>query len=882
VSGSEPVPPRLGSLLLRLAAGRGERREFVDELGLLYAARVGRDGRRAADRWFRAEVRALLALLARERVGRMATRARRRRPQPDALAHDVRSAWASLRAAPLIALLAVATLTLGIGANVLIFSIVDSVLLRPLPYPEPERLVRLWPRASFLRGEIALVQERATTLAEVGAYLVLPGFNAELAGGSERVSASAVAPALLPLLGVQPALGRTFTAEEAQPGGDPVVLLAHGFWLQALAGRPEVVGASLTLDGRPHAVVGVLPARLAFPDPGQDVVVPLVMDPADAGVFWGAGGIGALGRLRPGIDAVAAQAELRQIGRQARDMNPLWTPAEDFRADTMVVPMQDWLVGDVQGNLLLLLGAVGLLLLVACVNVANLLLVRGLARRHELAVRAALGAGRGRLVRQQLLESVLLVGLGCGVALALAGGALGPIVRLLPADIPRAGEIALDGRVAAVCGVLALLTGLLVGILPALQAAGVDPQAALRDGGRGGAGGTRSRRRLSSLLVVAQITAAVVLVTASGLLVRSMQSLWATDPGFDPSGLVTARLTLTGERYAAEDERRRFFAQVEQRARTLSGVRAAGITTEAPFDGSVGGFAMSFTGKLEPDPQRLPMLQRIVVTPDYLPTIGIPLQAGRELADTDDAEAPLVALVDAITAAQFWPDEDPIGQRLRYPWRDAPWLEVVGVVGAVRDQDLATPPRAGFYVPLAQVSPAAATLVLRGEGTDALAAATRELVRQLDGTVPVSRVASMDAAMAASVARRTWSAVLLSAFAAVALLLGAIGIHGVVAYAVGQQRADFGVRMALGAAPASIRRSVLLHALRLALPGVAAGLLLALPIARLAEGMLFGVQPFDVVTFALVPVVMMLATLLAAYIPSRRATRVDPMSALRS
>jgi len=879
VSEAASEPPRISWLLLRAVFARRERREFVDELRILYDDRRARQGRRAADRWFRGEVRALLGLLVRDRLRGLARASRK--PWPSGALHDLKGAWVALRAAPSISVLAVFTLTLGIGANVLIFSIVDNVLLRPLPFAEPQRLVALWPRASFLRAEVALVGERTATLTGVGAYLELSGYNAELDGGSERLAATAVAPALLPLLAVQPALGRGFTDAEAEPGHDPVVMLSHAFWRRAYGGDPAVLGATLTLDGRAHTIVGVLPAGFAFPDPAQDILVPLVMDPADVGLYWGAGGIRAVGRLRPGIAAAAAQAELRRIGRQARDMNPLWTPAENFRSETVVVPLQQWMVGDVQTNLYLLLGAVGLLLLVACVNVANLLLVRGLARGHELAVRAALGAGRGRLLRQQMFEGLLLMASGCGVALALAAYGLGPMVRLLPAEIPRAAEIALDWRIAGVGASLALLTGLAVGLLPALQAARVDPQRALRDGGRSG-GPSRARRRLSAALVVAQITAAVVLVTASGLLVRSMQRLWATDPGFDPDGLMTARVTLAGERYADTSASLRFFEQLERRAAELPGVTAAGVASAVPFDSGFAGIAMSFTGELEPDPQALPVLRRIMVTPDYLAAIGIPLLAGRPLGTADTAETPLVALVDATTAAQFWPDEDPVGQRLRYPWRDAPWLEVVGVVGAVRDVDLASPPRPTFYVPLAQQPVADATLLLRGDNAEALRRAARTLIGNLDPGVPVSRLRSMHDAMASSVARRTWSAILLSAFAATALLLGCVGVHGVVAYAVGQRRRDFGVRMALGAAPSGIRRAVLAQALGLALPGVVAGLLLAVPVAYLAEGMLFGVRPFDAVTFVVVPLLLVLATLLAAYAPSRRATRIDPIAALRS
>lgn len=881
-------PPRWRRWLLRLAPGDdGEHLER--ELDELYRRRSQERGRRAADRWYRREVLGVIALGRLEKIREtIRTRPGRSRrggaggSRVGSLLHDLRHAWRSLRHHPGFAFLAVVTLALGIGASTLIFSVVDHVVVRPLPYAEPDRLVAIWPEFSLLRGEVDILQRHASTLEGVVAYHPVTGFNLQRRDGSSRIRGAMVSPGLLSTLGVEPALGRGFAPEEARAGEDAVALLSWELWRGEYGGDPDVVGSDILLDGRAHRIVGVLSPGFAFPQAGQRVLVPLVMDPADPGTFWGWGGQSAIGRLAPGATARAARAEALELAQSMRQANPLWTPPEDFRDGATVVPLRDALVGGVEDTLLVLMGAVGLVLLVACSNVANLFLARGLSRSREVAVRAALGAGRGRLVREQLVESLLVAVVGCAVALGAAVLALERLVALLPPDVPRAAEISLDVRVAAVGVVAAVLAGALAGLLPALRASGTDPAAVLDGGGRGTSGPGRRRRRLARALVVGQVAAAVVLITGAGLLLRTLGELTAVDPGFRTEDVTTARLTLAGERYEAPGAADRFFERVLEKVRGLGGVEAAALGSHVPFGPGSGGMA-TFIENVTDDPNSLPVLTRPRISPGYFETMGIPLMEGRDFRADDDGDAPLVAIVDATAAERFWPGESPLGKRIRFPWQGAPWLEVIGVVGGVADENLAQERVATFYVPMAQVPMLEANLVVRSSADPAaVAARVREIVREVDSTVPVSGVAPMERLVAGSMARPRWTAAVLALFAAATLLLGCIGVYGVVAGSVRERVGEFGVRMALGAAPDRIRRGVLLDGARLVLPGAALGLAAALPLGRLLEGLLYGVTPVDPATLLAVPLILILAGILASYLPALRATRVDPVRAIRA
>ena len=564
---SRPSP--FWTRLLEHCLPADDREPVIAELRRLYRIKAGLSGRRSAGSWYRGEVLSFIVWVPFERF-------RGHIPREESLmtelfidsGRELRQAARSLAAQPGLTVVCVLALVLGVGANTLIFSVVDHVVLRPLPYAEPERLVDVWPGASLLRGELGFFEEQARSLEGIAGYMRTDGFNAELDDGSERVTGNMISPELLDVLGARPIVGRNFRADADQPGNDAVVLLSYGFWRSRFAGREDAVGGSLVLDGTDHEIVGVLPAGFSFPDRDQDVLVPYLMDAADVGAYWGYGVFRAVARLRDGVSPEQVREELRQLSQQTRELNPLWEPAEDFRADATVVPLQDSLVGDVQSNLLILLGAVGLVLLVACANVANLLLARGLARGHDIAVRAAIGASRRRILRQELVESLLLVVVGCAAAILVAWYALEMAVSMLPAEIPRTDAIRLDGRVLGVSVAVALVAGLFASLVPALRAARVDPGVALREGGR--RAGAR-RRRLSAAMVIVQVTAAVVLVTGAGLLIRTLSALGAVDPGFNTAAVSTARLTLTPQSYESDEARARMFEDVIERLEALPG-----------------------------------------------------------------------------------------------------------------------------------------------------------------------------------------------------------------------------------------------------------------------------------------------------------------------
>jgi putative ABC transport system permease protein len=793
---------------------------------------------------------------------------------------DVRHAIRSLTRSPGFAIVAILTLTLGIGANTLLFSVVDHGLFRALPYPSPAELVAVWPNTGMLRGELLIIQRNSRSFTDVGGYVMMDGFNLTAGNSSRRVQGSVILPGLLRVLGVDPVLGRTFAEEETQPGGDEVVLITERLWASEYGTQPDIIGRSIGIDGRQRTVVGVIPT-LTFPAPDLDVLVPMVVDPGDHGVFWGWGGHRAIARLAPGVTAQMAQEELRSLGPTLRESNTLWTPAENFRSEAVVTPLHDHIVGDTSVTLYVLFAAVGLVLLVACLNVANLLLARGLARQRDMALRRALGATRRRIVREQLVESLAISLVGCIAALIAAHWALQGLIALMPPEIPRVSEITLDARVMLVGLAFALFAGLLAGSVPAVRGARTDPAATLRESSGGARGGSVQRRRMSNVMVIAQITFAVLLITGAGLLLRSLSALNDVERGFNSEDILTARLNLAGEQFETPEERNRFFENVVEQVQTLPGVTSAALGSRVPFGVSRAGVATFIEGVTE-DPNNLPILFQTSITPGYLNTLGIRLIEGRTFTPADREGAPLVALVDELAAGQFWPSESPVGRRIRYPWQGAPWIEIVGVVGGVADQDLAAARDPMFYQPIAQQPPGNVTAVMKTSiGQTGMIASLRASIQRVNSSVPVSRVATMKALVGNSLANARWTAILLAVFAGVTLTLGCVGVYGVVAYAVRARTQEIGVRMALGADASRIRTAVLIDGLKLVAPGLALGLLLAIPGARLIEGLLFGISTLDFATFASVPVVLATAALVAVYVPARRATGVHPVEALR-
>ncbi len=807
-----------------------------------------------------------------------------RSPLRDELRQDLRFALRMLARSPGFALVAVLTLALGIGANSAIFSVVSGVLLRPLPYAEPDALVSVWPEGAFPRGGFLAFREEARSFAAVAGYGVATELTLFDRGEPARLEGTETTANLFRVLGVDAALGRTFLAEEEEPGAERVVLLSHALWRQRFGGDPSAVGRSVRLDGVSHTVVGVMPADFRFPSSATQLWTPVPFDPGDRIGMWSERWLNPVARLRPGADLSLAQAEVDAFMPRLREMFP-WDMPDGYGRGAAVVPLRDEVVGDVRPMLLLLLGAVGLVLLIACVNVANLLLARAAARQREIAIRGALGAGRGRLVRQLLTESVLLSVLGGALGLGVGAAGVELLTATLPADTPRLEEVRIDVGVLGFTAALALLTGLLFGSLPALRTSHFGLKAALIEGGRT-AGGGRSRRGLASALIAAEMALAVVLVIGAALLVRSFWNVVQVDPGFQTGNVVSALVAPSESRLGDDAARRDFFARLEERLAALPGVSAVSATSQLPFAEGIYGSVFVIEGR--PDPATRggdwPLADAApVVGADFLRTLGIPLLRGRGFTDADREGAPGVVLVSEALARRHWPGEDPIGGRIRFPGAGEEWRAVVGVVGDVKWERLTEEGRSALYTPLAQGRTGPMRVVAKTTGDPrTLAASLRGIVAALDPQTPVSDVRTVDQRISSSVERPRFAMLLLAAFAGVALLLGAVGIYGVIAYTVGQRTREIGVRMALGARSGDVLRLVLAQGAGLALAGVALGVGIALAVTQALRSLLFGVGAADPLTFALVPLLLVGVALLASWIPARRAARVDPMVALRS
>ncbi|HEX8072781.1 MAG TPA: ABC transporter permease [Pyrinomonadaceae bacterium] len=794
------------------------------------------------------------------------------------LRYGVRTLWKS----PGFTLVAVVALALGVGANTAIFSVVNSVLLRPLPYPDSERLVAFAGvnQGAGINDSNMSVPDFADWRGQNDAFAQLAGFvtgGALLVSGDEgeRVRAAGVTEDFFPLVGVAPLRGRALNAEDQTPGHEPVVVLSYGLWQRRFGGDPNAVGGRVMLGGKSTAVVGVMPPGFDFPAQSE-LWTPLQLDAAaerrDNRYLQ------VVGRLKPGATIAQAQSQLdtinARLAQSFRETNTGW--------GVQLTNLRESLVGSVRASLLVLLGAVGLVLLIACANVANLLLARATARQRELAVRTALGASRGRVVRQLLTESLLLSVVGGALGLLLSVWLTDLLVAVSPAGSPRFEEIRPDARVFVFTCAVTVLTGLVFGLVPALQASRLDLNDALKEGGRGGAESAR-RNRVRALLMTAEIALSFMLLAGAGLLVRSFVRLRETRPGFNPDGVLTMRLSLPPGKYAQGEPRAQLYRQVCERVAALPGVTAAGAVLTMPLGGDTFSVGRSFIREGRPmTPEESANAAYYVATPGYFRALEIPVLAGRGFNEQDTAQAPMVVLVNETMARKFWPGESPVGKRITI-WRDEKFArEVVGVVGDTRPA-LDTPAGAQMYVPYAQDATwGSLTLVVRAQGDPAaLAAAARNEVRAFDKTFPVYNVKTMAEVAAASAAQRRASMLLLSAFAGVALLLAVIGIYGVTAYYVTQRTHEIGVRMALGAQTGDVLRLVLGQGLRLTLAGIGVGLFAALALTRLLASLLYEVSATDPLAFAAGALLLGAVALLACYIPARRATKVDPMVALR-
>jgi predicted permease len=802
----------------------------------------------------------------------------------DAIRQDLTYAVRRLRQAPGFALVAVATLALGIGATSAIFSIVNAVLLRPLPFPEPERLVRV---AQTWKGQPAVhspqnfldVETQSTAFSGLAA-IDTNGVTLTGRGAPVRLEEADVSASFFDVLRVRPLHGRGFVAGENEPGRNRVAVLGYPMWRDRFGSDPGVVGRTITLDRQPYTVVGVAPPELAYPE-GTQLWTPLEYDQRFRSNSRGAWYLTVVGRLREGATVDGARREVSTIAdRLARAY-----PADDEGVGGTVIPLLDATVGESRRALLVLLGAVGLVLLVACVNVANLLLARIAARETELAVRAALGAGRGRLVRQLLTESLLLAGLGGIAGLFLAALIVDGLLALQPQGVPRLAEVSVNRTVVAFAAALSLLATVLAGAFPALQTSRLTTAQSLRQGSRGILRGGRGGLRGS--LVVGQIALAMVLLAGSALLLRSFARLRGVDPGFRTESALAFRVSLPETTYSDDARLLSFHDELERRLGALPGVRSVGGVTGLPLGGSHFNISFTVDGRPEVPPAQQPSMEVRVATPGYFRTIGIPLRRGRSFTESDGPEAPQVVVLSESAVRRYFPGEEPIGRTIRLGLgrgrgRKAGG-EVVGVVGDVKEVGLGVDSPPEIYVPYAQFPLQSIDVVLRTDVEPrSLAAVAERVVHGLDAELPLARLATLDEVLARSVSEPRFYAVLLGSFAGTALFLAALGLFGVMAYAVAQRTRELAVRIALGARREELLRMVLREALLLGAVGVAVGLAGALLLSRVIASMLFSLSPRDPATLGGVAVLLLATALLASYVPARRATRVDPVIALRS
>jgi predicted permease len=802
----------------------------------------------------------------------------------DSLRQDVYYALRRLRQAPAFTLVAVATLGLGIGATSAIFSVVHAVLLRPLPFPEPDRLVQVaqtWEGSPVVHSpqNFLDVEAQATSFSGLAA-IDSSGVTLTGRGEATRLEGAEVSASFFDVLRVRPIHGRGFAAGENEPGRSKVAVLGHSLWRDRFGADPGVVGRAVPLNREPHLVVGIAPPGFRYPE-GAEIWTPMEHDERFRSNSRGAWYLTVVGRLRDGTTVEGARQEVGTIAeRLARAY-----PADNEGVGGTVIPLLEAMVGESRRALLVLLGAVGLVLLVACVNVANLLLARVAVRETELAVRAALGAGRRRLVRQLLTESLLLAVLGGAAGLLLSVAIVDALLALQPQGVPRLEEVSVNRAVVGFAAALSLLTTALFGAFPALQTSRRATAQALRQGSRGIL--TGGRGHLRGGLVVGQIALAMVLVAGSALLLRSFALLLRVDPGFRTDSALGFRVSLPDSAYAEDAQRLSFHDELQTKLAALPGVRSVGAVAGLPLTGRRFNISFTVDGRPEVPPAQQPTMEVRIATPGYFRTIGIPVLRGRAFAESDGPDAPQVVVLSESAVRRFFPGEEPIGRTIRLGLgrgrgRKAGG-EVVGVVGDVKELGLAAASPPEIYLPYAQFPIQSMDVVLRtGVPPRSLAGAIERVVHGLDPELPVSRVATLDEVLARSVSEPRFYALLIGSFAGTALFLAALGLFGVMSYAVAQRTREIAVRVALGATGEELVRMVLREAFLLGATGVALGLGGALLLSRAIAGLLFALSPRDPATLAGVALLLLATALVAGYLPARRATRVDPAIALRS
>jgi predicted permease len=803
------------------------------------------------------------------------------------LIQDLRYALRQLRKSPGFAAVAMITLALGIGANAAIFSLVNGILLVSLPYSKPAELVSV--TGTYPKGAFVAMREQVHTI-DVAAYAEGHEFNLTRFGEPVRLTGTAVSAELLSVLGARPELGRTFQSGEDAAGGNNYVILSHAIWEERFGRDPAIIGRSIELEGVSRQVLGVMPADFHFPSPKTQLWVPLDNDPRSPATYWAGDYMPVIGRLRKGSTVQQAAAEIRLFQAHAPALFP-WRMPASWNADVSVVELQNGMVTDVRVRLLLLLGAVALVLMIACANVANLTLSRAAAREKEMGIRSALGAGRRRIARQVLTESVVLALLGGLLGLALAAVGVSLLKTALPADTPRLADVHLDWRVIAFTAGLAVMTGCVFGLAPALQLSRTAVAESLNSAGRGAA--VSLSQWLRSSLAIAEVAFAVLLVISAGLLIRSFWALSHVDPGFRPEQILTARIT-PDETFCNDTARcLAFYRSALERARTSPGISGAALVNTLPLGGRVSKRSFDLEDFMNlPAGTTQPLFWLDVVTPDYFRVMGIPLLAGRWFTEADESSGPPVVVITAATARRFWNGREVVGKHVRFVG-EKDWRTVIGVVADVHAYDLQSSVpdymQGTAYVPYTSKAtlengnvPAEMTIAVRTTSDQSQAGTTlRQIVNGLAPEVPVSELRNMRAVVSEAASTPASTTFLFATFAGIALVLGMVGIYGVLAFLVSKRAREMGIRMALGAQRHDVLWLVMKEGAKFAFTGITLGVAGAFVVTRLLASQLYGVGPVDPATFVGVSVAMAVVTLAACYVPARRAMRVDPMVALR-
>lgn len=807
----------------------------------------------------------------------------------ETILQDIRQGARALISKPGFTIVAILTLALGIGVNTAIFSVVDGVLLRPLPFKDPDRLVAGWRTATQrtdeqmgLSGDLFLEwKEVNQTFDQMAAYCQW-SFNVTGGDAPEQINGMKVSAQFLSTLGIDAMLGRTFSADEDQPGKNDVVVISHNLWQRRFGATPDIIGRHITIDERDKEIIGVMPSSFRFFYDAIEVWVPESLDLAQLKAMEQRESFYQLvARLRPGITIEQAQAQLANEAEQLAPLDLEHRQGLGFG----ILSLKEFVVGEFQTAFLILLGAVGLVLLIACANVANLMLARAISRSKEISIRAALGASRFRLARQFLTESLMLSIAGGIIGVLVAIWGVDSIVKLLPEGVPRVSDISIDSRVLIFMSSISILAGLIFGLAPAIQASRPDLNTALKESGRSNTADP-TKHLLRNLLVVSEITLSIVLLVGAGLLIRSFIRLQAVDAGFNKENLLTVPVGLSSKKYTSAQKMNQLAEQAIEKIEALPGIESAGSTMFLPLGGSDADTTFTLEGSPIALPGEEPKARINIVSEGYFHAMGIAVLSGREFARTDIEESPQVAIINETLAQRYWPDGNATGKRIKFGSldNDSPWMNIVGVVRGVRHTKLQREPESEVYIAQSQSQvffPFVTFVVRTTIKPESATASVRDAIWSIDRDQPAYDIKTMNERFSDSIAEQRAQLLLLGLFAAMAMVLAAVGIYGVISYSVSERTHEIGVRMALGAQTTDVLRMILKQSLALALVGTVIGLAASFALTRLMSSMLYGVSATDAMTFAGVPIILTMVALVASYIPARRAMRVDPIVALR-